>query len=43
MDFLFLFLLVVMLAVFGYALLQKDVIKTPGHISLSEEEEIKLR
>jgi hypothetical protein len=43
MNFFFLILLVIMLLVFGYAQLQKDVIRTPGRISMSEEEEIELR
>jgi hypothetical protein len=32
-----------MLLVFGYAQLQKGVVKTLGQINLSEEEEIKFR
>jgi len=43
MNFFFLILLVVMLVVFGYAQLQKGVVRTPGQISLREEEEIELR
>jgi hypothetical protein len=38
MEFLFLILLVIMLVVFGFAQLQKGVVKTPGQISLGEEE-----
>jgi hypothetical protein len=36
-------LLVIMLVVFGYAQLQKGVVKTPGRISMNEEEEIEFR
>lgn len=43
MNFLFLMLLVIMLVVFGYAQLQKGVVKTPGRISMNEEEEIEFR
>jgi hypothetical protein len=39
MNFFFLILLVVMLGVFGYAQLQKGVVRTPGQINLNEEEE----
>ena len=43
MEFFFLVLLVIMLLVFGYAQLQKGVVKTPGQISMNEEEKIKFR
>jgi hypothetical protein len=32
-----------MLLVFGYAQLQKGVVKTPGQISMNEEEKIEFR
>ena len=41
MNLFFLVLLIVMLAVFGYAQLQKGVVKTPGRIDLKEKEEVK--
>ena len=43
MNFFFLILLVIMLLVFGYAQLQKGVVRTPGQINMSEEEEIEFR
>ena len=43
MNILFLILLLVMLAVFGYAQLQKGVVKTPGRIDLNEKEKIEFR
>jgi hypothetical protein len=39
MEFFFFILLLVLLAMFGYAQFQKDVFKTPGKITPSEEEE----
>jgi hypothetical protein len=43
MNFVFLMLLMIMLVVFGYAQLQKDVVRTPGRINMNEEEEIEFR
>ena len=43
MEFFFLVLLVIMLLVFGYAQLQKGVVKTPGRISMNEEEKVEFR
>jgi Tfp pilus assembly protein PilO len=43
MNLFFLILLVIMLLVFGYAQLQKGVVRTLDRISLSEEEEIEFR
>ncbi len=39
MDIFFLVLLVIMLLVFGYAQLQKGVVKTPGQININNNEE----
>jgi hypothetical protein len=39
MDFLFIILLVMMLIMVGYAKVQQGVVKTPGTISLHEDEE----
>lgn len=39
MNLIFLMLLMIMLVVFGYAQLQKDVIRMPGQINMNEEEE----
>ncbi len=38
MDILFFVLLVIMLLLFGFAQLEKGVVKTPGQISLNKEE-----
>jgi len=38
MDILFFALLVIMLLVFGFAQLQKGVVKTPGQINLGEDD-----
>jgi len=43
MDIFFLILLVCMLLLFGYAQLQKGVVKTPGSIIPSEEEEVEMQ
>ena len=43
MNFFFLALLVFMLVAFGYAQLQKGVVKTPGQINLHEKEEVEIR
>lgn len=43
MDFFFLILLVLLLLLFGYAQLQKGVVRTPGRIVMNEEEEIETR
>ncbi len=42
MEFLFLFVLLVMLLLFGYAQWQRGVIRTPGRIILDEEDEIEI-
>lgn len=39
MDIFFLVLLVGLLLIFGYAQLQKGVVKTSGQITLSEQDE----
>jgi hypothetical protein len=38
MDVLFFVLLVIMLVLFGFAQMQKGVVKTPGQINLSEDD-----
>ena len=43
MDIFLLILLVFMLLLFGYAQLQKGVVKTPGRIITSEEEEVEMQ
>lgn len=43
MDLFFLILLITLLLIFGYAQLQKGVVKTPGRINLNEEEEMEAR
>jgi hypothetical protein len=43
MDILFLILLVLMLLLFGYAQLQKGVVRTPGKITINEEEEVEIQ
>ena len=40
MEFLFFGLLLIMLMIFGYAQLQKGVVKLPGKLTASEEEVI---
>ena len=39
MDFFLLILIIALLLIFGYAQLQKGVVKMPGEIKMSEEEE----
>ena len=43
MNFFFLVLLLIMLVVFGYAQLQRGVVKTPGRVNLNEKEEVEFR
>ena len=43
MDFFFFILLVVLLSIFGYAQLQKGIIKTTGEIKLNDDDEINIR
>lgn len=43
MEFFFLILLALMLLIFGYAQLQKGVFRTPGQITMTEEEESEIR
>jgi hypothetical protein len=38
MDILFFALLVIMLVMFGFAQLQKGVVKTPGQINLNKDD-----
>lgn len=40
MNIFFIILLVALLLLFGYAQLQKGVVRTPGSINLNEEEEV---
>jgi hypothetical protein len=40
MEFLFFGLLLIMLMIFGYAQLQKGVVKLPGKLTVGEEEDI---
>ncbi len=42
MDFIFLILSIALLLIFGYAQLQKGVVKTSGKIKLNDEEEIEV-
>ncbi len=44
MDLFFIILLVVMLLLFGYAQLHKDIVKTPGRMitTNNEEEEVEI-
>ena len=39
MDFVVLILIVTLLLIFGYAQLQKDVVRLPGKITLNEAED----
>jgi hypothetical protein len=43
MEIVLLILLAVMLLAFGYAQWQKGVFKTPGQITLTEEEDVESR
>lgn len=43
MDIFFLILLVLLLLLFGYAQLQKGVVRTPGSTMFNEEEEVETR
>ena len=43
MELLLFVLIILMLLVFGYMQLQKNVIKMPGELSASDEEEVEAR